>query len=376
MSNSTRLALPYIDAAQSQKHVTHNDALVALDALVQLSVKARNQIAPPAAPAEGDRYRVGANATGAFVGHDGAIAAFDDGGWAFLAPRAGWRVYVETEKILLLHDGAAWSDFGLTVKELQNLSLLGVGATADTANPISARVNAALFAAKSPADGGSGDLRFTLNKNASANTVSQLYQSNWSGRAETGLTGDDHFHIKVSADGASWKEAINIDPATGWLGLGVAAPQALLHAYTSTPGQVGLKFTGAGYVGGADEANGPVFMSVYNAPGNKQIFLGESESGAGLRVIGSYIDTFNYMTSAIGDLTVGGASSTTGFLGAVAVAKTMTTGAYTVATLPSGATGMRAFVSDALNPVFGAAVTGGGSVGAPVYYANGSWKVG
>ena len=53
MSNSTRLALPYIDAAQSQKHVTHNDALVALDALVQLSVKARNQIAPPAAPAEG-----------------------------------------------------------------------------------------------------------------------------------------------------------------------------------------------------------------------------------------------------------------------------------------------------------------------------------
>ena len=78
MSNSTRLALPYIDAAQSQKHVTHNDALVALDALVQLSVKARNQIAPPAAPAEGDRYLVGANATGAFVGHDGAIAAFDD----------------------------------------------------------------------------------------------------------------------------------------------------------------------------------------------------------------------------------------------------------------------------------------------------------
>ena len=31
-----------------------------------------------------------------------------------------------------------------------------------------------------------------LNKEAAARTVSQLYQSNYSGRAETGLIGDDH----------------------------------------------------------------------------------------------------------------------------------------------------------------------------------------
>ena len=42
MSNSTRLALPFIDGAQSQKHVTHNEALVALDTLVHLAVKARD----------------------------------------------------------------------------------------------------------------------------------------------------------------------------------------------------------------------------------------------------------------------------------------------------------------------------------------------
>lgn len=82
-------------------------------------------------------------------------------------------------------------------------------------NPLSAKLNAALFTAKSTGEGGTGDLRFTLNKSASGNTVSQLYEDNWSGRAETGLCGDDHFHVKVSADGATWREAINIDPATG-----------------------------------------------------------------------------------------------------------------------------------------------------------------
>ena len=42
MSNSDHLALPFIDAAQSQKHVTHNAALNLLDCVVQLSISARN----------------------------------------------------------------------------------------------------------------------------------------------------------------------------------------------------------------------------------------------------------------------------------------------------------------------------------------------
>ena len=35
---TTHLLLPYILAAQAQKHVTHNEALRLLDAMVQLSV--------------------------------------------------------------------------------------------------------------------------------------------------------------------------------------------------------------------------------------------------------------------------------------------------------------------------------------------------
>ena len=51
----------------------------------------------------------------------------------------------------------------------------------------------------------------------------------------------------------------------------------------------------------------------------------------------------------------------------------------TVASLPAAATagaGARMFVSDALTPVFGRAVTGGGAVTVPVYSTGSAWNVG
>lgn len=52
---------------------------------------------------------------------------------------------------------------------------------------------------------------------------------------------------------------------------------------------------------------------------------------------------------------------------------------YTAATLPSAVTsgvGSRAFVTDALAPVFGSAVVGGGAVASPVYSNGTNWIVG
>ena len=215
MTSTTHLGLPFIDPAQSQKHVTHNDGLNIIDIGLHLSVLARNVTVPPAAPVEGMRYLLGAGATGAFAGLDGNLAAFQDGAWRFLVPAKGWRAYVEAENLLLLFDGTSWFDIGATLKTLQNLGLLGIGTAADSANPLAAKLNAALFAAKSAAEGGTGDLRFKLNKENLAKTASQIYQSGYSGRAETGLIGNDHYHIKVSADGSVWKDVLDIDPASG-----------------------------------------------------------------------------------------------------------------------------------------------------------------
>jgi hypothetical protein len=166
MTSTPHLSLPLLAAAQAQKHVTHNEALAALDALVQLAVKERNRTAPPAAPAEGDRFLVGAGATGAFASQEGNIALFDLESWRFFTPRPGWLAYVEAEDLLVLFDGSEWKTTDSVPEELHNLDRLGLGTTADDLNRLSAKLNAALFAALGAEEGGTGDLRVVLNKSA------------------------------------------------------------------------------------------------------------------------------------------------------------------------------------------------------------------
>lgn len=86
MTTTPNLDLPYLQANQAQKHVTLNEALRRLDALVQIAVASRSLAAPPETPLEGQRYIPAAGASGAWLGHEGEIAAFQDGAWAFFAP--------------------------------------------------------------------------------------------------------------------------------------------------------------------------------------------------------------------------------------------------------------------------------------------------
>ncbi|MTH64885.1 DUF2793 domain-containing protein [Paracoccus shanxieyensis] len=109
---TTHLLLPYILAAQAQKHVTHNEALRILDGLVQLSVLDRDLTVPPGSPADGDRYIVASGANGDWAGWDLNIALSTDGAWLRLPPRTGWRAWVEDEGLLLVWTGAAWEVVG------------------------------------------------------------------------------------------------------------------------------------------------------------------------------------------------------------------------------------------------------------------------
>src|SRR3712207_4729382 len=147
MSSTPHLALPLLAAAQAQKHVTHNEALASLDALVHLAVKERNRTTAPGSPVEGDRYLVGAGATGAFAGHEDEVALFDLGLWRFFAPRAGWRAYVEADDEIVAYDGTQWHGVDHFIRSLANLAAWGVGTAADSLNRLSAKLNAALFTA-------------------------------------------------------------------------------------------------------------------------------------------------------------------------------------------------------------------------------------
>jgi len=108
MDTSPNLQLAYLMAAQSQKHVTYNEAMRALDALVQQMVLDQDLADPPASPADGDRYIVAASPTGAWVGQTGRIAAYQDGAWQFYTPREGWLAWVADEDLLYVHDGTDW----------------------------------------------------------------------------------------------------------------------------------------------------------------------------------------------------------------------------------------------------------------------------
>ena len=212
MSETPLLSLPILEASQAQKHVTHNEALLILDAAIQMSVIARNATTPPVSPPEGVRYLLGASPSGAWAGHGGKLAVRQLGGWIFAVPREGWRLWAEDDDKLFVFDGTVWRDIQ-AIDVLSNMSRLGVNTTADASNRLAVSSPGVLFSHSG------SDQRLKINKQAAGDTGSVLFQTNFSGRAEMGLTGDNDFHVKVSADGTTWNEALVVDRATGSVSL-------------------------------------------------------------------------------------------------------------------------------------------------------------
>ena len=244
MSDTTpRSALPLLAAAQSQKHVTHNEALLELDALLSTTILDRDLSAPPS-PSDGDTYLVKATGTGAWTGQDGKLAYAIDGGWRFYVPFEGLIAYIADEAKLLFYNGSAWAEFA-SVVPLENLPMLGINATADATNKLTVASAAVLF------NHIGASVQAKLNKNTSGDTASLLYQDNFSGRAELGLTGDDDLHVKVSPDGSSWFEALKIAAGSGLVSL-IGDPTSASHAATkqyvdAVPGLLNVqRFVGAG----------------------------------------------------------------------------------------------------------------------------------
>ncbi|MDQ7069244.1 MAG: DUF2793 domain-containing protein, partial [Rhodobacterales bacterium] len=199
---SPNLSLPYLSPSQAQKHVTHNEALRVLDSVTQLTVKAFAAITPPAIASDGEIHALGAIPTGVWAGHPGALALWSETAWVFINPIEGWRAWGEAEAELRIYTAGSWQ---VVVPELQNLESLGTNATADLVNRLSVTSQASLF----NNDGAGHQIK--INKAAAGDTASVLFQSNWGGHAEVGLTGDNDFHFKVSPDGTAWHDAITLD---------------------------------------------------------------------------------------------------------------------------------------------------------------------
>lgn len=215
MTDTVHLGMPFIEGSQAQKHVTHNEALRILDAVVQIGVLNADQTAPPTTPTEGDRHIVASGATGAWTGHAAAVAVYEDGTWRFLPPKLGWCAWCDADGVLLVYDGTAWAGVTGAGTMSSSVSQLGINDTASDPNLLTVRSNAALFGAVTVADGGTGDIRLQISKEASAKTASVVFSDAFSGRAEFGLIGSDTFKLKVSNDGSAFVEALAIDQSSG-----------------------------------------------------------------------------------------------------------------------------------------------------------------
>jgi len=211
MDATPRLQLPYIAPQQAQKQVTYNQAMRALDQLVQPAVKSRTIAMPPGSPAEGDTYVVGPAATGAWAGKDGQLASLLDGVWTFRTPADGWQLYVEDSAEIVIRQSGAWVSF--VTNGGSAVARFGINTTADLVHRLAVASEASLFTH----DGAGHQL--ALNKAASADTGSILFQTDYSGRAELGLAGDDNLHVKVSPDGSTWFEALTVARSSGLVSL-------------------------------------------------------------------------------------------------------------------------------------------------------------
>lgn len=241
--NTHWLKLPYLAAGQAQKHVTHNEALRMLDAILHIRVEQRDCEVPPSLPQDGQRFALGALTSGAFAGKAGMIAARQDGAWSFHQPHAGWVIFDAAEAELLVHDGAGWR----AVFDPQDLPLLGVNTHADETNRLAVSSDATLLTHA----GGGHQLK--LNKSGASETASLLFQSDWSGHAEMGLAGSNDFAIKVSGDGSAWHSALVAEAGSGRVSFPAPPrlPSSTVAGLPAAAGQAGALVFVSNEAGGA-----------------------------------------------------------------------------------------------------------------------------
>ena len=245
MSNwSANLKLPYLAAAQAQKHITHNEALELLDAIAQLTVIGFDTTTPPLSANDGEVWAIGAGSVNAWAGHGNKLAIWSNGGWIIVVPKPGWRAALGTD--IRVFDGVAW--VAPAVPDLQNLPGLGIRTGSDATNALAVAADATLFTH----DGGGHQIK--VNKAAAGDTASLLFQTGWSGRVEMGTAGGDDFSIKTSADGGTWQTALTAFGASGRVGFGSAVEAqagtvtAPSYSFTSDP-DTGLFRDGANAIG-------------------------------------------------------------------------------------------------------------------------------
>jgi len=188
----------------------------------------------------------------------------------------------------------------------------------------------------------------------------------------TGRNTDGNMWMNVAGGysnifGVSGVEKMRID-SSGNVGIGTSSPSTQLHIASATA-KTRIDTTAAA-------SNNPELQLTAVA---RQFNIGVGGATFATTALqGSYYiydntaATYRMVIDYAGNVGIGLTSPT----GKLDVAGTIKTLGYTVTTLPTGVVGARAYVTDALTPVFGATVVTGGAVTIPVFYNGTNWIVG
>ena len=92
-----RHRLPLLAVSQAQKEVTHNEALVLIDALLHAAVESTSSVAPESSESDiGKCWLIGASSSGVWAGRSGQIAVWIGGSWRFITAQDGMRVWIKS----------------------------------------------------------------------------------------------------------------------------------------------------------------------------------------------------------------------------------------------------------------------------------------
>lgn len=100
--------LPYLATAQSQKEMTHNEALVIIDAVMRGMVENGPLDVPPADPMAGQCWIIGDNPEDEWLDKPQNLAIFTDGGWRFVVPHNRMKFYCISTGTILCFNGNEW----------------------------------------------------------------------------------------------------------------------------------------------------------------------------------------------------------------------------------------------------------------------------
>lgn len=142
---TARLSLPLLQSGQAQKEIFHNEALTRLDIAVQGAAIAAGANVPPVEPVLGGCWIVGSAPEGAWTGHAGEVAGWTAGGWRFLTPIDGMRLWIGADQGFALFASGEWrfgQSYGRLIVEGQQVVGARGGAIAEPVGGVTVDVEA------------------------------------------------------------------------------------------------------------------------------------------------------------------------------------------------------------------------------------------